>query len=370
MLGAQLARACGLALQVAREHDVAGVERVRLIEADASDSSSARAAVASLAADGCRAIVGSELSDVALAAADAAHAAGLLFWELEAIADELTAEARRGIFRFNCDASSFGATPVDFVAELVAPALGRDPRSLRVGIVHEDTAYGRSTAGGMRRRATALALDVRVAQAVAPGADATPAIARCARERVEVLLSSGYSDHAIATHRAVRDMNVPLLAFVGAGAGYNTERFADAAGPDAASVYVTGNAPAAALDEGRLAPAARELLARYRTLAAAAGMPSRDADLELAFQGTLLLLEGVIGQAPDPSLDALDAASRAIDVAEGGTIDGFGVRFDERGQNARARPALMRRVAGELRAVFPAAFASASLAAAEAQGVG
>lgn len=356
-LGAHLVRACEIALATAIARDVPRAERVRLIAVDAVDAETARTAVASLAAQGVVAIVGSELSDVAVSAAREAHARGLLFWEVEAIIDELTAERRQGIFRFNCDASSFGATPVDFVAELLAPAAEREPRSLRLGILREDTPYARSTAAGALRRARELGLDVRAEETVAPRADVASAVRRCAAAGVEVLLSSGYSDHAIATFDAVRMSGLRLLALVGAGAGYNTDRFAEHAGAGAEAVYVTGNAPSTALDERRLAPSSRELLARYRVAAAASGMPARDADLELAFQGTLLLLEGVIGPAETTALADLDAAARAIDVPDGQTVVGFGLRFGPTGQNERGRPAVMRRIGGVMRALFPPVFA-------------
>src|SRR5262249_46590089 len=157
-----------------------------------------------------------------------------------------------------------------------------------LAILYEDTAYARATAEGAAKRAAALGLDVRVNDVVAAGGEAA-AVARCARGGGDVLLSTGYSDHAVALQVAVRGGGPRPRAYVGAGAGYNTDRFAAAAGADAANVLVTGNAPASAFDEERLSPAASDRLRRYRAHAAAAGLPERDADLELAFQGTLLV---------------------------------------------------------------------------------
>ncbi len=52
--------------------------------------------------------------------------------------------------------------------------------------------------------------------------------------------------------------------------------------------------------------------------------------------------------------DRLRAALQATDIAEGATANGWGMRFDERGQNTRARPLLMQWQGGRQVTIFPA----------------
>jgi branched-chain amino acid transport system substrate-binding protein len=51
----------------------------------------------------------------------------------------------------------------------------------------------------------------------------------------------------------------------------------------------------------------------------------------------------------------------AVDIPEGQTATGWGAKFDEKGQNTRAKPLLMQWQGGELVTVFPQSAAVAKL---------
>lgn len=46
------------------------------------------------------------------------------------------------------------------MVNVVAPALGVDPKSLKLAIIHEDGLYGKTIAGFQQERAKALGLNV------------------------------------------------------------------------------------------------------------------------------------------------------------------------------------------------------------------
>ena len=68
-----------------------------------------------------------------------------------------------------------------------------------------------------------------------------------------------------------------------------------------------------------------------------------------------------IGCAGGTDKDRIRAAVLATDIAEGTTATGWGVRFDERGQNTRARPFLLQWQDGNQVTVFPQDAAVAQL---------
>ncbi len=61
--------------------------------------------------------------------------------------------------------------------------------------------------------------------------------------------------------------------------------------------------------------------------------------------------------------DRVRAAMLATDLPDGATPTGWGARFDERGQNTRARPSVLQWQNGKLVTVFPAEAAVARLCA-------
>ena len=69
----------------------------------------------------------------------------------------------------------------------------------------------------------------------------------------------------------------------------------------------------------------------------------------------------VIQRAGSLDKDKLRAAVLATDVAAGTTATGWGVKFDEKGQNTRAKPVLLQWQNGSQVTVFPEAAAVATL---------
>ena len=70
------------------------------------------------------------------------------------------------------------------------------------------------------------------------------------------------------------------------------------------------------------------------------------------FVGARVFLDAV-QRAGGTDKDRIRAAVLATDVAEGTTATGWGMRFDERGQNMRARPFLLQWQGGRQVTVFP-----------------
>ena len=103
---------------------------IELITRDLTSESDATARVHELKAAGVKAVLGSYSSSLSMPVSDAAQAAGLLYWEAGAVADQLTGRGYPLVFRVGASGSNLGTMSSHFAAEVLAPRLGRTPSQL------------------------------------------------------------------------------------------------------------------------------------------------------------------------------------------------------------------------------------------------
>ena len=106
------------------------------------------------------AIFGSYSSSRSIAASQVAELAGIPYFELGAVADEVTGRGFEYLYRLNPTAEDMGEMIIEMIVKQVAPALGVDPGALTIGILHEDSSYGTSVAGHQNRYAKEAGLNV------------------------------------------------------------------------------------------------------------------------------------------------------------------------------------------------------------------
>jgi branched-chain amino acid transport system substrate-binding protein len=81
-----------------------------------------------------------------LAASEIAEKYKTVYWEVGAITDGATKRGYRYLLRPQVIGGDFGIISGRFIAEVVAPKLGVDVKSLRTAIIFEDGPYGTSVA--------------------------------------------------------------------------------------------------------------------------------------------------------------------------------------------------------------------------------
>ncbi len=115
--------------------------QVRSIDAEGPDA--APGAVAALAGDGVRLVLGSYGSTISGPASTAAADRGMLFWETGAVGMLPPASDLGGLtFRVPPTGEVLGRAAIAYIADHVAPSLHRDPASLRYAVSYVDDAYG------------------------------------------------------------------------------------------------------------------------------------------------------------------------------------------------------------------------------------
>lgn len=358
LLGEESLRGVEIAVE---ERNAAGGlkgETIVLVRGDAVDNNQAIGEARRLiSVEDVSAIFGTYSSARSIAASQVAELEGKPYFELVGVSDDITARGFKYTFRTNPSASSFGSAAVHAVADLVAPKLGVEPPSLKVAIIHEDSAFGASVSKGQVAAAEALGLDVvTVMPYSAEGVDMSSIILRLQNDGADVVLQTSYEKDTILFLQQSREIGYAPKAVVGAGGGYLLQPVADAVGHaeiDGAMVvaeaYYDIN-PAAA-------PGLTGFVEAYQ---AKYNAPPRSSHSLVAYAGAKAILDALEG-APSLEADTVRETLLAVDVPNGNSPVGWGFKFAENGQNERAQMLVMQWQDGKLVTVYPEAAATGTM---------
>lgn len=349
----------GLELAVEERNAAGGIlgRPVRLAKGDAVDPNQAASEVRRLmSAEHVAAVFGTYASPLVFAASQVTELAGTPYFELGAISDPITERGFKYLFRSCPLASAFGLATVDAVNDGLAPLWGVDPKTLKLAILHEDGLYGSTVSGFQAARCKDLGLNVvENLSYSATVTELSSAVQRLRGAGVDVVLHTGYQNDVVLFFRQMRQVGWKPRMVVGAGGGYSLQDTANAVGPDYEGT-VNVDFTQYAVNEAA-APGAHEVGAAYEKRY---GAKPRSGHSLANYMGARLFLE-VIHRAGSLDKDKLRAAVLATDIASGTTATGWGAKFDEKGQNTRAKPMLLQWQGGSQVTVLPEAGAVARL---------
>ncbi len=341
----------GLELAVEDRNAAGGVagRPLRLVRGDAPDQAHAVAEARRLmGAERVAAIFGTTASPAAFAATQVAEAQGIAYFELGALADSITDRGFRGVFRTGPRATEVGALAVEAVPEVLAPAWGADAGALRIALLHEDGLDGQGVSAAQEaeiRRRGLLQVD-RIGYA-ARSAEFAPLVQRLRGAGAEVVLHAARQNDILQFFRAIEEVGFAPRMVIGAGGGYALADTARAVGPGFEGV-MNVDVPQFAVNDA-FAPGAAAFAETYKRRF---GADPRSGHSLASHVGAQACLEAM-HRAGGAERDRLRAALLAADVAEGGCANGWGLRFDERGQNTRARPLLTQWQGGRQVTIWP-----------------
>ena len=125
------------------------------------------------------------------------------------------------VFRPQPDGRQFGLMSTDFVAQNAKAKLGKEPKDLRVAIIHEDGAYGVDVSKGNEEGAKKAGFNV-VLEGRLLGHRARPLslVTKLKRGRPDVIFHTGYNPDISLFLRQAREQGLRFSALIGHGAGY------------------------------------------------------------------------------------------------------------------------------------------------------
>ncbi len=341
----------GLEIAAEERNAAGGVlgRQVRLIRGDAVDQAQAVAEVRRLmGAERVAAVFGTYASPLSFAATQVSELQGIPYFELGAISDPITERGFRYVFRSCPRSSDFGAATVGAVQDVLAPIQGADPRSLRIAILHEDGLYGQTVSGFQEQQIRARGLNqVEKLAYAARSVDLSSVVQRLRAVNADVVLHTGYQNDIVLFFRGLQEAGWRPRMVIGAGAGYSLTDTARTVGAGFEGVMNVAFTQFAVNEQ--FAPGVSQFVELYKRRY---GSDPRSGHSLANFVGARIFLDAV-HRANSTDKDRIRAAVLATDVAAGTTATGWGVRFDERGQNTRARPVLLQWQGGRQVTVFP-----------------
>jgi ABC-type branched-subunit amino acid transport system substrate-binding protein len=270
------------------------------------------------------------------------------------------------VFRPQASGDQFGLMTMDFIAQNSQSKFGKEPKDLRVAIIHEDGAYGVDVAKGNLAGAKKAGFNVVLKEgysATAP--DLSALVTKLKRAQPDVIFHTGYNPDITLLFRQAREQGLKFGAIVGHGAGYGVyEKLKEGLGSDVNYIFDTDPisiwlANPKGLDP-KLLPVIKMVGDEFDKIKP--GAVIRSAHVGIAASNTYVFLNEVLPHAikqyggVDP--DALRKAALDVDLPEGGTMLGFGVKFfgegtPMAGQNERAFPVVIQYIDDKSYVVWP-----------------
>lgn len=271
------------------------------------------------------------------------------------------------VFRAQVHSDQFGEASCTFVAENAKGKLGMEVKDVKVAIIHEDGPYGAGVAKGNKAKCEELGMQVVHEEGyAATSTDLSALVTKLRRARPDVILHTGYNPDITLFLRQSKEAGLRWKALIGHGAGYGQiDKLKDTFGKDVNYLYNVDPVAAQLLDpstlKAGLGDVTAEMVKRYKAIEKVEEVPPH---VSMGFNQAWIFFTDVLPRAItkyggiDP--EALRKAALDTDIPVGGTIQGYGVKFNPpghemAGQNALSSPVVMQYIDGETKIAWPAA---------------
>jgi branched-chain amino acid transport system substrate-binding protein len=290
-------------------------------------------------------------------------------WITTAIADDVLRNRNlRYTFRPQPNGGLFGAYSVQYIASYSQERFKKAPKDLRVAIIYEDGPYGTGVAAANEAEAKKLGMQVALKEGFSIQApDLSSLVTKLRAARPDVLFHTGYAPDIALFLRQAKEQGLRVKAYLGHGAGHSQlDKLKEGFGNEIEGFHTVDPIASQLLDPKKLKPGVGELTAemvkRYKAFEPNIAPAAIAPHVSMGFNNMWILLNDVLPRAIQKhggfGPEALAKAARETDIPEGGTMQGYGVKFlpaghAMAGQNERAFPAVFQVVEGKFELVYP-----------------
>jgi branched-chain amino acid transport system substrate-binding protein len=289
-----------------------------------------------------------------------------ILWITIAVADGVVQDRHlQYVFRPQPMGSQWGQSSVEFLKDNFSKLGYSSPSDIKVAVTYEDGPYGVSAKTANLAQAEKYKMKVVLTEGYDfKTKDLSSLVLKLKAAKPDALLNTGYYPDIVLFMRQAREMGFQTKAIIGHGAGYaNFPNLEKQLGPEIIQyVYNIDPAPTQNLDKSKLrkeiGPLIDEFLKRYNDKYKESSPPTH------ATQGfghgwvLFQTIEQAIKKYGTPTADNIRKAALEMDIPEGGTPCGYGLKFappDHKlaGQNLRSYPVVMQWVKGKIEVVWP-----------------
>ena len=276
--------------------------------------------------DGVRITLGSGVSQLAIPVSQAAEKHGVVHWETAGAADIITKRGFKHTFQVGPSGRRYAEAAVDVTVEELSKKLGKSPGDLRVALLWENRAFGKSVGDAIRPYAKEKGLNLVFDEGYDQTAtDMTPIVQRLKDVRLDAVLAISFPNDAVLFQRKAKELDFNTGAFVGVSAGYSNPDLRNSIGDMVLGILVSDFAAKVnpkALNPA-IVPVAEEFFRRYdqKMKRPPAGHASS------AFAGTWALFTEVLSKAKTYEPTELREIALQLDLPIGYLANGGGIKF-------------------------------------------
>jgi branched-chain amino acid transport system substrate-binding protein len=290
-------------------------------------------------------------------------------WITTAIADGVLLDRNlQYTFRPQPNGGLFGAYSMQYIAAYSQERFKKALKDLRVAIIYEDGPYGTGVAAANEAEAKKQGMQVVLKEGFSIQApDLSSLVTKLRAARPDVLFHTGYAPDIALFLRQAKEQGLRVKAYLGHGAGHSQiDKLKEGFGTEIEGFHTVDPIASQLLDPKKLKPGVGELAAemvkRYKTFEPNIAPAAIAPHVSMGFNNIWILLNDVLPRAIQKhggfGPEALAKAARETDIPEGGTMQGYGVKFHPpghpmAGQNERAFPAVFQIVEGKFEIVYP-----------------
>lgn len=350
LLGEESARGLEIAVEEINAKGGINGEKIILVRGDAVDNNQAIGEARRLISlENVAAIFGTYSSARAIAASQVTEMASIPYFELGAVADEVTGRGLSYLFRTNPTAEDMAKLSIEMLVEKIAVGAGLKPEDLKIGIIYEDSSYGTSVS--KHQDAFAKAANLNVVAALSYPAnivDMSSLVLDLKQRGVNVVLQTSYQNDSVLFLQQANEADFKPVAIIGGGGGYSMQPTADAVGHDVIDRVFDVDFTQYEINT-KFTPGLEDFVTAYK---AKYNSDPRSGHSLNNYVGAKAIFEGLNG-AKDMQPQSIVDAVKAIDIPSGTTATGYGIKFGKNNQNESARMMGMQWQNGKLVTVYP-----------------
>jgi branched-chain amino acid transport system substrate-binding protein len=171
--------------------------------------------------EGVQIIIGSYSSGLASTVVKVTEQYHVVLWETGGTFSPLTLQGYKYLLRPLYVSEDWGALGVFYLKDVVAPKLGKDPKDIKVVLLHEDSAFGQTLASGVKAACAKYGFNLI---AVEPYpytiTDMSGIITKLKGLKFDVLLHAGYFTDTVLFLRQAKELGLKFPVIIGYGVGY------------------------------------------------------------------------------------------------------------------------------------------------------
>lgn len=164
-------------------------------------------------------IMGTWASSMSYTASSVAEKHKKIYWESAAFSNEIMERGYKYIFHLGGQATDFAKMTATYIAEDVAPGLGKKANETSVAVIYEDSLFGTATSGTFVKEAMLLGIKIALIESYsAKTVDLSSIIVKLKNAAPDVLYQLGYINDTILYLRQAKELDLNVKAYIGSTA--------------------------------------------------------------------------------------------------------------------------------------------------------